>query len=272
MSYKLDKKKSLSFGKILIGLGLVAAIYNGVQNGLTILSQNQGVEKNNTAIEQVINDTPAQTLENEEETYIPKYDVFELQSKYPNAWGILEKPDGTAFPIVSTNSRDEEDYYLSHSIDGEYSVAGTVFVDYQNDKDMNNQVTRIWGHNTFAENMFGDLTEYKNQGQSFYDQNKTYTLYTAKGVYELDVFAALEENGTIQEFEYENQDEFLKDMYNNINSSNFTSDVTLSPDDQVIIFACCPDKSTTKSQDIKFSVYSKVVPIYEYNLNNSKTM
>lgn len=277
MSYKVDRKKSSTLSKILVAGGLALALIGAGKFGITILSQVQGTEVNNDIIEQVVVkddviDTNEATPEIIEEEYTPKYDVAELQATYPNAWGILEKPDGTAFPIAETNSREEEDYYLKHTLDGNYSVSGTVFLDHQNDKDMNNQVSRIWGHNLFGANMFGDLTEYQNQGQAFYDQNKTYTLYTEKGVYELDVFAALEEDGTTQEFDYENQDAFLQDMNNNKNASNFVSDVQVSPDDQVIILECCPDRGSAISGNNRFSVYTKVTPVYEYNLNNNKTL
>ena len=117
-----------------------------------------------------------------------------------------------------------------------------------------------------------NLTEYQNEGQAFYDQNKTYTLYTAKGVYKLDVFAALEEDATTQEFDYNTQEEFLQDMYNNINSSNFESDVTIEPDNQVIILECCTDQSSDLYGNKRFAVYTKVTPIYEYNLNKGKTL
>lgn len=276
MSYKVDRKKSSTLSKILVAGGLALALIGAGKFGITILSQVQGTEVNNDIIEQVVVkddviDTNEATPEIIEE-YTPKYDVAELQATYPNAWGILEKPDGTAFPIAETNSREEEDYYLKHTLDGNYSVSGTVFLDHQNDKDMNNQVSRIWGHNLLGANMFGDLTEYQNQGQAFYDQNKTYTLYTEKGVYQLDVFAALEEDGTTQEFDYENQDAFLQDMNNNKNASNFVSDVQVSPDDQVIILECCPDRGSAISGNNRFSVYTKVTPVYEYNLNNNKTL
>ena len=276
MSYKVDRKKSSTLSKILVAGGLALALIGTGKFGITILSQVQGTEVNNDIIEQVVVkddviDTNEATPEIIEE-YTPKYDVAELQATYPNAWGILEKPDGTAFPIAETNSREEEDYYLKHTLDGNYSVSGTVFLDHQNDKDMNNQVSRIWGHNLLGANMLGDLTEYQNQGQTFYDQNKTYTLYTEKGVYELDVFAALEEDGTTQEFDYENQDAFLQDMNNNKNASNFVSDVQVSPDDQVIILECCPDRGSAISGNNRFSVYTKVTPVYEYNLNNNKTL
>lgn len=276
MSYKVDRKKSSTLSKILVAGGLALALIGAGKFGITILSQVQGTEVNNDIIEQVVVkddviDTNEATPETIEE-YTPKYDVAELQATYPNAWGILEKPDGTAFPIAETNSREEEDYYLKHTLDGNYSVSGTVFLDHQNDKDMNNQVSRIWGHNLLGENMLGNLTEYQNQGQTFYDQNKTYTLYTEKGVYELDVFAALEEDGTTQEFDYENQDAFLQDMNNNKNASNFVSDVQVSPDDQVIILECCPDRGSAISGNNRFSVYTKVTPVYEYNLNNNKTL
>ena len=275
MSYKVDREKSHTFNNILITTGLIMAIIGGGTTMINILSKNTGLEANQNIVSvATVKDKEAtQTNEiNITEEYTPKYDIATLRAEYPNAWGILEKPNGTALPIATTNSKEEENYYLKHTLDGTESTSGTIFLDHQNDKNMENQVTRLWGHNLLGENMFGDLTEYQNQGQSFYDQNKTYTLYTDNGVYKLDVFAALEEDASTQEFDYSTGEEFLQDMSNNKNFSNFTSDVSLSPDDQVVILECCPDRGSAFSGNNRFSVYTKVTPIYEYNLNSSKTL
>lgn len=275
MSYKVDREKSHTFNNILITTGLIIAIIGGGTTMINILSKNTGLEANQNIVSvATVKDKEAtQTNEiNITEEYTPKYDIATLRAEYPNAWGILEKPNGTALPIATTNSKEEENYYLKHTLDGTESTSGTIFLDHQNDKNMENQVTRLWGHNLLGENMFGDLTEYQNQGQSFYDQNKTYTLYTENGVYKLDVFAALEEDASTQEFDYTTGEEFLQDMSNNQNSSNFTSDVSLSPDDQVVILECCPDRGSAFSGNNRFSVYTKVTPVYEYNLNSSKTL
>lgn len=275
MSYKVDREKSHTFNNILITTGLIMAIIGGGTTMINILSKNTGLEANQNIVSvATVKDKEAtQTNEiNITEEYTPKYDIATLRAEYPNAWGILEKPNGTALPIATTNSKEEENYYLKHTLDGTESTSGTIFLDHQNDKNMENQVTRLWGHNLLGENMFGDLTEYQNQGQSFYDQNKTYTLYTENGVYKLDVFAALEEDASTQEFDYTTGEEFLQDMSNNKNFSNFTSDVSLSPDDQVVILECCPDRGSAFSGNNRFSVYTKVTPIYEYNLNSSKTL
>lgn len=275
MSYKVDREKSHTFNNILITTGLIIAIIGGGATMINIFSKNAGLEANQNIVSvATVKDKEAtQTNEiNITEEYTPKYDIATLRAEYPNAWGILEKPNGTALPIATTNSREEENYYLKHTLDGTESTSGTIFIDHQNDKNMENQVTRLWGHNLLGENMFGDLTEYQNQGQSFYDQNKTYTLYTENGVYKLDVFSALEEDGTTQQFDYNTGEEFLQDMSNNKNFSNFTSDVSLSPNDQVVILECCPDRGSAFSGNNRFSVYTKVTPVYEYNLNSSKTL
>ena len=282
MGYKIDKNKSKKINKlnkILIAGGLAIALSGQGYFAINMFSQLEGIKQNDTIIEKVIVQDKENTLKNDiqmeqtvEPEYTPKYDINALQAEYPNAWGIIEKPNGNAFPIAITNSDEEENYYLKHTLDGTYSTSGCLFLDSQNDKNMQNQVSRIWGHNLLAENMFGDLTEYQNQGQTFYDQNKTYTLYTKNGVYKLEVFAALEEDGTLQEFDYQNQEDFLKDMQNNKNSSNFISDVNLEPENKIIVLACCTDRGSAISGNNRFFVYTKVTPVYEYNLNNKKTL
>ena len=103
MSYKVDKKKSNKLSKILIASGLALTLAGAGNFGITILSQMQGTQTNNDIIEQVVvNDIKQEEQTNEinvepvQEEYTPKYDINELKETYPNAWGILEKPDGTA--------------------------------------------------------------------------------------------------------------------------------------------------------------------------------
>ena len=142
MKYKLDKKGSNKISKIFIIIGLALILTGPGKTFIKIFEQHQGAEINNNIVNSVIvedkqdiaqadgfleddiseNDIN-EVLEEQNETYIPKYNIAELQENYPNAWGILEKPDGSAFPIASTNSDEEENYYLNHTLDGTYNTS-----------------------------------------------------------------------------------------------------------------------------------------------------
>lgn len=269
MSYKLDKKKSNKISKIITTVGLLATLLSTTYIGIHFFTQYEGIKNN----EQIINQITINEQENQmAEEYTPKYDITALQNEYPNAWGILEMPNGTALPIASATSLEDEDYYSNHALDGSYSSAGTLFLDHTNYQNEDQTVRRIWGHNLTTGNMFGDLTEFQNQGQEYYNNNQAFTLYTNSGVYELQVFAGIEEDATNHEFNYPTEEDFLNDMYNAIENSNFTSNVTINPNDRIIILGTCPDRGSQFSGNNRFSVYTKVVPIYENTINQSKTL
>ena len=58
------------------------------------------------------------------------------------------------YPFV--RSRDN-DYYLSHSYDKTYNNAGWVFMDYRNNRDLNNKNTILYAHGRIDKTMFGSL-------------------------------------------------------------------------------------------------------------------
>ena len=57
-------------------------------------------------------------------------------------------------PIVQG---EDNDYYLRHNYRGEYSVAGSVFLDYQNNNDFSDDFSIVYGHRMSGHLMFGDI-------------------------------------------------------------------------------------------------------------------
>ena len=52
---------------------------------------------------------------------------------------------------------EDNDYYLRHNYRGEYSVAGNVFLDYQNNNDFSDDFSIVYGHRMTGHLMFGDI-------------------------------------------------------------------------------------------------------------------
>lgn len=59
------------------------------------------------------------------------------------------------YPVVQTNNND---YYLNYSFDKKKSQAGWVFMDYNNNKNFNDENTVIYAHNRIDKSMFGTLS------------------------------------------------------------------------------------------------------------------
>ena len=126
--------------------------------------------------------------------------IVDLQKKHPDAVGWIEIPNTKIdYPFVQSAKdrkngvgKNSEDEYLRKDINKDYLYAGTLFMDSRNERDLSDFNTIIYGHNMKSDSMFGTLRYFKQQ--SFFDTNKTGTIFTDHRVYTLEIFAFLECN------------------------------------------------------------------------------
>ena len=87
------------------------------------------------------------------------------------------------YPVMQTP--EEEEYYIHRDFYGEYSSAGTLFVDLESNVQKPSDNILIYGHNMKTGKMFHDLLKYENE--SFYKNHKYIqfdTIYE-KGIYQV---------------------------------------------------------------------------------------
>jgi len=88
----------------------------------------------------------------------PNESIQQLVSDYPDAVGwIMAEGAGISHPFALGKSNDS---YLHTALDGSYDVGGTLFLDCGANRDMQDSVTVIYGHNMKNDTMFGRLDEY----------------------------------------------------------------------------------------------------------------
>ena len=220
--------------------------------------------------------TDSETATPIEET--SKYDFEKLRETNPNIIAIIEGScfEGGYYPVVATNSNDDMTYYTRHSIDNQYSVTGTLFMDCTNNKD--DQVTRIWGHNfnNDGKNMFTGLAN-TCQDQATFDNtlrnDNSLKLYTEDGEYDLDVAACIINDPRTQGLgNYGDQNAFLNDMTNIQNSSVIQTDTKIEANDEVLILSTRTDIGSTNDPYNRISVYCKKTPTKIYQMNQGKTL
>ncbi len=121
----------------------------------------------------------------QEEDAAPSFD--ELQAINPDVCAWLTM-DGTNidYPVVQGENNFE---YLSLDVYGEYSLAGTIYLDSRNNREFTDEYSVLHGHHLDRSRMFGDLDLYKQQ--DFFAENTTGTLLVPGGYYSLDVMAYL---------------------------------------------------------------------------------
>lgn len=109
---------------------------------------------------ELVNDT------NEEETsdywYYIKFplidvDITELKEKNSDTVGWINVNNTNInYPFVQTK---DNSYYLNHSFNKKYNEAGWVFLDYRNNKNLNNRNTILYAHSRLDKTMFGSLSK-----------------------------------------------------------------------------------------------------------------
>lgn len=83
----------------------------------------------------------------------------DLLALNPETVGFLTIEDAVSLPVVQR--RNDNQYYLSHSFNGEESAAGTLFLDGSNLLTPEDEVLIVYGHNMRNGTMFHSLIAYE---------------------------------------------------------------------------------------------------------------
>ncbi|MBO1004060.1 class B sortase [Pseudogracilibacillus auburnensis] len=158
------------------------------------------------------------------------------------------------YPILQAENND---YYLTRNYKGEESRAGSIFMDYRNELQLDNQNIVLYGHRMKDETMFNQLTKYVDK-DFFTHHSKVYfdTLY---GSYDAEVFAVYY---TTTDFDYiqtefESRDEYKSLLEEIHEKSIYQTDVSVSEDDQMITLSTCD--YTLDPDEGRLVVHAKLV-------------
>lgn len=101
------------------------------------------------------------------------------------AWITLDNTN-VDYPVLqgSTNLT-----YINQDVYGNFSLAGSIFLDSRNARDFSDAYALLYGHHMENSGMFGDLDLYKDQ--DFFDENSTGTLILPDKSYNLEIFVCL---------------------------------------------------------------------------------
>lgn len=100
----------------------------------------------------------------------PSFEQLRALNGEVTAWLTV---DGTNidYPVVQG---DTDLDYMNKDVYGNYSLAGSIFMDVRNSADFSDNYTLIYGHNMDEHLMFGDLALFKDK--TFFTNNTTATL------------------------------------------------------------------------------------------------
>ena len=204
-------------------------VINYLKNEYKNVKLNSNIQE--IAIKEVIIDNDDKT--NDISPIQVDFDKLDDVNNNIQAW-IYLNDSNINYPIVQGN---DNNYYLSKTVDGDYNPNGSLFIDYRNSKDFSDPNTYIYGHNMKNDTMFGDLEKYKKQ--EYYDNHKEMYILTRKNQYKLEVFAGYttEDGSEIYNFIGNDSNERLIELA--MSKSDFSSDVKVDYNDKVVVLSTC---------------------------------
>ena len=147
------------------------------------------------------------------------------------------------YPIVRGANNQE---YLSKDVYKNYSLSGSIFLDYRNSMDFSDKKSVIFGHHMSGGAMFGDIQNFADS--EYFSSHTTGYLYTEDGVYTLRIYAFLATDAydsyiysMIDNQTDENQEKILE--YIKEHASRYR-DVGVTIDDRIICLSTCSTATT----------------------------
>ena len=108
--------------------------------------------------------------ETQEETVT--VDFAALQAINPDIVAWLRIPGVLEYPVVRG---EDNSYYLNHTVQKTYNIAGSIFLDYRNERDFLDCKNIIYGHNMKDGSMFHVLRNY--QDIDFFQEHTNMEVY-----------------------------------------------------------------------------------------------
>jgi len=173
----------------------------------------------------------------------------ELQAINPEviSWVVVF---GTQIDYPVTQGPDNVKY-LNTDAKGEYSLSGSIFLDYENSPDFSDFNSILFGHHMNQDAMFGDIGLFEDK--SYFDAREYGTIYYNGQEHGIEFFALVQADA-YDEVVYrpnvlgwQNQQNYLdlltRDAIQTRNS------VSVTPNDRIVLLSTCSE-SATNGRDI----------------------
>ena len=203
-----DKKRTAAIFIMIAALtigtcGLASYIWMGIQQRKAHDKLTEQVVESREESEEA----PAEPTEPEtEEAYVSPIDFKILWEQNEDVAAWIQIP-GTQinYPVVHG---EDNDYYLHHDLNGQETVAGTIFLDYEDEPDFSSQHNILYGHHMRNGSMFKDIVQFKNQ--EYFNEHPEVILYLPDREIHLKTLAAVvaSADGIRRKTEFSSEEEF----------------------------------------------------------------
>lgn len=234
-------KKRKIIALICFGLGLtcgVIGIYKYIEE------KNAGKEYEKLQ-QEVVKEEPKSVEEPEPEP-VPKVEIpidfVALQQQNPDVYAWIQVP-GTEVDYPILQSKNDNTYYLNHTIDGEEKKEGAIFTENYNTKTFEDPNTVIYGHDMKNGSMFQSIHKYMDR--SFFDNNRDIVIYMPDQILRYKIFAAYltDNRHLLMNYNFWNEDEYqqyLDSIFSMRNMNAFIdTSVEVTTEDKIITLSTC---------------------------------
>ncbi len=172
----------------------------------------------------------------------PEVDWDALKAVNPDVVGWVQIP-GTVvnYPVYQGSDNDE---YLRTTAEGNYSVGGQIFLDYENVKPgMLDQQTIVYGHHLYNGSMFKTVADMENQGM--FDSVSTIWYVTEEATYELQPVFSYKTDGddeNVRRFDFDSTDAFhsyLTDLLGKASAKSADAESLIADSANVLSLCTC---------------------------------
>lgn len=220
--------------KIIFVILLVTIVFSSYQIYKYLKEENENKKLNddlaNKAI--IINPDSDETQEIKEATPISvNFEILKQENKDIIGW-IYSEDTPINYPVVQGKDNEK---YIHTLINGKTGSAGTLFMDYRNNENLNDKNSIIYGHNMKNSTMFGTIQKYRKQ--TYYDSHKTMYYLTPEKNYKLELFSGFTTSINSDIYDLKILDQ--KKINTLKKQSDFISQVKVSEEDKFLTLSTC---------------------------------
>lgn len=127
---------------------------------------------------------------------------------------LTVKNTNISYPVVK---HKDNSFYLNHSFDKSFNIYGWVFMDFRNNKELKDQNTIIYAHDSYDVMMFGTLKKVLNKSWYNNKDNRIITLENNNSKIEAEIFSI---------YVIDNTNDYLNIVFSKEEFNNFINKIT----------------------------------------------
>lgn len=190
-------------------------------------------------------------------------DFAALQAQNPDVYAYMNIPN-TNIDLPILFSAENDNYYLTHDIDGNSTIIGAIYSQSMNTQDFTDPVTVLYGHTLLNGTMFSELHQFENP--EFFEQNPYFNVYLPTEALTYEVVSAIEydDRHIMNTLDFTNE-QVLQDFYDSMLTAdpNKTDQVRegaelKAGEDNIIVLSTCTQPANDSR---RFLVIGKLMSI-----------